>query len=87
MYQVIILPDAFEDLSKLDKSIAQRITDKLAWLSDNFESISPIPLQSNLSGLYKLRTGDWRIIYEVDHKNKTLYVHKVGHRREIYKIK
>lgn len=85
MYRVIILPKAFEDLSRIDKPIAQRITDKLTWLSENIETIAPLPLKGSLYGFYKLKIGDWRVIYEVNHNERVITVHKVGHRREIYR--
>ena len=85
VYQVIILPKAFEDLSKIDKTVAERITDKLTWLSENIDNITPLPLKGDLSGLYKLKVGDWRIIYDIDHKKKVITVHKIGHRKEIYR--
>lgn len=85
MYRVIILPKAFADLSKLDKTAAQRISDKLTWLSEIIKRTTPIPLKGEFSGFYKLKVGDWRVIYEVDHSEKVVTVHKVGHRREIYK--
>ncbi len=84
-YQIYILPKAIEDLSKIDKAIAQRVTDKLAWLSDNIEIIPLLPLGGSFSGFYKLKVGDWRVIYEVNHNEKLITVHKVGHRREIYR--
>jgi len=85
VYKVIILPKAVQDLSRLDKPTAQRITDKITWLSENIESIIPAPLKGSFSGFYKLKAGDWRIIYEVQPAEKIITVHKVGHRREIYK--
>jgi mRNA interferase RelE/StbE len=84
MHKVIILPKALGDLTKLDKTTAKRILESIEWFSQHIEAITPIPLKSNLSGFFKLRVGDWRVIYEIDHKQKTLYVHKIGHRREIY---
>jgi len=72
MYQVIILPQALKDLSKIDKHIAQRISDKLMWLSKNFETIVPLPLSGKLVGFYKLRVGDWRVIYDIDCDKKTI---------------
>ena len=85
MYQVIILPKAVKDLLRLDKVIAKRITDKLTWLSNNVETMSMRPLKGDLSGFYKLTVGDYRAIYEIDHNRKVVTVHKVGHRKEIYK--
>jgi len=37
-----------------------------------------------LSGLYKLREGDYRIIYEIIRKENVILVHSIGHRREVY---
>lgn len=78
MYKVIILPQALEDLAKLDNQIAQRIIDKLTWLSENMETISPLSLKGKLSGFFKLRIGDWRVIYNIERNNKIITVHKVG---------
>lgn len=85
MYKIIILPKAFDDLKRLDKSIAQRIAEKLNWLAKNIEAINPLPLKGNLLGFYKLKFSDWRIIYELDYTKRIIYVHKIGHRSEIYK--
>ncbi|MDP3111784.1 MAG: type II toxin-antitoxin system RelE/ParE family toxin [Thermodesulfovibrionales bacterium] len=85
MYRVIILPKALEDLSKLDKAVAQRVSDKLTWLSEVIEGIPSLSLKGKFSGFNKLKVGDWRVIYEVNRDEKVVTVHKVGHRREIYK--
>ena len=71
--------------SSLDKAVSQRILNKLKWLTKNIEAISPLPLKWNYEGLFKLRIGDWRFIYDIDHDQKMITVHKAGHRREIYK--
>lgn len=84
MYRVIILPKAIDDLSRLDKAITLRIIDKLAWLSENFESIPPLPLGADYAGFHKLRVGDWRVIYDIDYDKQVITVHKAGHRRDIY---
>jgi mRNA interferase RelE/StbE len=36
-------------------------------------------------GFYKLRYGDYRIIYEILHEEKTVIIHLIRHRKEIYK--
>ena len=84
-YSVIILPKAYDALSKIDKPIAKRITDKLAWFSENVKSINTIPLTGNFSGLYKLKVGAYRVVYEIDYERKIITIHKIGHRRDIYK--
>jgi len=85
VYQVVSLPTALDALSKLDKSIVKRIINRIEWFSKNIENSSLIPLKSRLSGFYKLRIGDWRIIYEISKRAKTIFIHKIGHRKDIYK--
>jgi mRNA interferase RelE/StbE len=58
--------DAVKDLAKLDKPVAQRILKKINWLPDNFEKITPEPLIGELKGTFKLRIGDWRVIYTIE---------------------
>jgi mRNA interferase RelE/StbE len=71
--------------SSLDKAVAQRILNKLKWFTQNIEAISLLPLKWDYEGLHKLRIGDWRVIYDINHDQKVTTVHKVGHRSEIYK--
>lgn len=85
MYHVVILPKALNDLSKLDKTVSRRIIEKLSWLSENIENITPLSLTGNYTDLFKLRIGDWRVIYDINHDQKVITVHKAGHRSEIYK--
>ncbi|MEE8329209.1 MAG: type II toxin-antitoxin system RelE/ParE family toxin [Thermodesulfovibrionia bacterium] len=82
--KVIILPRALEYLSRLNKAVSQRITDKLTRLSENIETIPLLPLKGPLAGFYKVRVSDWRVIYDVNHDKQIITVHKIGHRREIY---
>ncbi len=84
-FQIEFLPEALEDLKRLDRPMARRIFKKICWLSENFESLQPEGLSGPLAGLFKLRVGDYRVLYEVHHEAKLLTIHLVGHRREVYK--
>ncbi|MEA5467570.1 type II toxin-antitoxin system RelE/ParE family toxin [Spirulina sp. 06S082] len=55
-------------------------------MAENFEQITPQALTANLAGLFKLRVGDYRVIYSFNSELKLIAVHKIGHRREIYDI-
>ena len=87
MYTVRILKSASRELARLDKSIALRMVDRIRWLAENLEEIKPKALTGELSGLYKLREGDYRIIYEIIHQEKVIIIHNIGHRREVYQKK
>ena len=84
MYQVEFRPRAVKDFEDLDELVADRVLKKLRWLAENFDTIRPEPLAGVFSGLFKLRVGDYRIIYQADREKKLLTVRLVGHRREIY---
>ena len=74
---------AVRDVEKLDKQVARRIIRKLNWLSKHFSMITPEPLSGEFKGVYKLRVGDWRVIYTIE--NDAMIIQSIGHRREIYK--
>ena len=85
MYSLIFLTAAQKQFAKLDRSVALRVKRKLDWLIENIQNIEPEWLHSNLSGLAKLREGDFRVLYEVRHESKQILVHTVDHRSEVYK--
>lgn len=84
-YLVEYEPEAVADLEKLTKSVCQRIVNKINWLAGNFDQIKPQPLTAELSGFFKLRVGDYRVIYEFDPDQRIIFIDRVGHRSEIYK--
>jgi mRNA interferase RelE/StbE len=78
-------PEAIADLERLDRVIAQRILDKIKWLIENFDTISPQALTGDMKGLFKLRVGDYRVIYSINQSEKLITIHLIGHRRQIYR--
>jgi mRNA interferase RelE/StbE len=85
-YSVEFTVQAAEDLSRLDKPVAQQIAHRIDRLSQEIETIIPIPLKGQFKGKYKLRIGDWRVIYSLDHPAQLITIYAVRHRREVYKI-
>jgi mRNA interferase RelE/StbE len=73
-YLVEYETEALADLEKLTKAVCERIVNKINWLAKNFEEITPQPLTADLSGFYKLRVGDYRVIYEFDSEKKTIFI-------------
>ena len=83
-YTIEYKPSSLEDLKQLNRQIQSRIIKKITWLAENFEDIEPLTLSANLAGAYKLRVGDYRIIYEFSEVDENITVLKIGHRSEIY---
>jgi mRNA interferase RelE/StbE len=84
MWSVKFTKKAADSLLDLDSDVQKRIRDKISWLKDNFSSVNPESLSGELSHLNKLRVGDWRVLYKVDHDAQILWIVRVGHRSDIY---
>jgi len=85
-YRIVFMPQANDDLRRLDRPVAQRVLHKLKWLSQNFSEVTPRRLAGELKAFYKLRVGSYRVIYTVDEERHELVIHLIGHRRDIYKL-
>jgi mRNA interferase RelE/StbE len=83
-YSVVLKPSVEKDLRALPKSAVKRVWAKIGALADD-----PLPSQSvKLSGaqaLFRVRVGDYRIIYGVHHASKVVVVHYVRHRKDAYR--
>ena len=75
MYQVQILDAATRDLARLDPSVGRRIVKRINWLAAHVETIRLEALTGELGRLYKLRIGDYRVIYEPLHAEQCLITH------------
>lgn len=85
-YDVVFDPSAVKDLDKIKKSqpkIAGQIGGRIDALSGN--PFLGKALQGSKKGIFSLRQGDYRVIYEIFHEKKTLLIHAIGDRKKIYK--
>ncbi len=85
MHQAVILPEAKHDLSQLDRSVARRVLDRVERLAEQGENGPHQALSGDWSGFFKLRVGDYRVLYRLIHGRNLLVVHRVRHRREVYR--
>ena len=86
MYRLETTPDFERDLKTLERDIAQRISKKLEWLSQNPEALR-FPLKhapKDLKGIQKYRVGDYRVFFWVDHNKKAIILYGIEHRRSAY---
>ena len=76
---------ALKDLGRLDKTKARAIVEKVR----DYLAKDPIsfgkPLKGLFKGMYRYRSGDYRVIYAVDKAENVIMVLKVGARKDIYR--
>ena len=84
MWAVTYTADALRTLSRMDRTMAKRIRGKILALAK--DPLAPNNNVKRLTGVggYRLRVGDWRVIYTLKHQLLTVIVVRVGHRSEIY---
>ena len=85
MYDVVFSDRAQSDVRRLDRATAQRVIGKLRWLAENFEATKLTALTGPERGQFRLRVGDYRVVYAVDRKKREIEVYRVRHRREVYR--
>ncbi len=62
MYDLRVLEAAENDLARLDRTTARRIVTRIQWLAEHLDETTPELLTGTLSGFFKLRAGDYRVI-------------------------
>lgn len=83
-YQVVLSKSAKHDLSKLDKTLQQN-------MAKHLQSLITDPRPRGVTKLrgtedeWRIRVGDYRIIYEIDDNKQIVAILRIRHRREAYR--
>ena len=83
-YKIFFKKSALKELENIPKPTLQRILKRIQELLNNPKPIGSQKL-SNYN-LYRIRQGNYRIIYLINNKKLELHIFKIGHRKEIYKF-
>jgi mRNA interferase RelE/StbE len=82
-YSVEILLRAVKQLEKLPPEVYPRIRESLVALANEPRPAGCLKLRGREG--WRLRVGDYRIIYEIDDETRRVVILDIGHRREIYR--
>jgi len=82
-YKIRVKQSAEKELRKLSKKELIKILDKIEDLSDNPHPAGSIKLTNEEK--YRIRVGNYRVLYKVEDDILTVFVVKVGHRKQIYR--
>ncbi|RLE84816.1 MAG: type II toxin-antitoxin system RelE/ParE family toxin [Thermoprotei archaeon] len=84
MYRVELSRRAFRFLKRLDPEARRRVFEKLASLRDEPIPRGAVKLRGE-KGAYRLRVGDYRILYKVLWGEGVVLVFKIEHRKRVYR--
>lgn len=84
-WKVVTTESGQKDLESLDQSIQKRIIQKISWFLENFQKINQEQLGGKWKESYKLRIGDWRVVYRINYTRREILILKVQLRDKVYK--
>jgi mRNA interferase RelE/StbE len=82
-YTVVFLEKAQEELTRLPQKAISKIIEKIDRLAENPNNIKSKKLIG--SPFYRIRVGDYRVIYEMENEILLITIISVGHRKNIYR--
>ena len=82
-YIVEVKPSARKELEALPNSVLPRVIRKMELLSHDPRSAGCKKLKG-YKDLWRIRVGDWRVLYIIDDAAKLVSVTRIAHRREVY---
>jgi mRNA interferase RelE/StbE len=83
-YSVTFARSARKELEKLPPSAAQRVIERIEILMTHPRPSGAIKLHGN-KDLWRLRVGDYRVIYSIDDSTRVIDISAVRHRRDVYR--
>ena len=83
-YSVEFRPAVLKSLKQLPKKELRRIKKKIDDLAENLPDPATTKMKGN-NTFHRIRSGDYRIVYEIYEDRLVILVVKVGHRKDVYK--
>ena len=83
IYSVEIVPKAEKEYLNLPQSVKKRFQEIILSLEKDPRPFGSKKLRE--TDYYRLRSGDYRIVYSIDDKSRVVKILSVGHRKEIYR--
>jgi mRNA interferase RelE/StbE len=83
MYKIQIKRSAERDLRQLPASVFRRINRQIVALGSEPRPPGVRKLQGQMEG-WRVRVGDYRILYQIDDAAQTVTIVRVKHRRDVY---
>ncbi len=80
-YKIELKPRAIKDLKDIPKVEGKKITEKLKLLESGLQG--DIKKLTNSTPEYRMRVGDWRILFEIE--GEKIVIYRIRHRREAYR--
>lgn len=83
-YNIFFKKSAEKELSSIPKNYLSKIIQKIRELENNPRPIDSCKLTNY--NLFRVRQGDYRIVYVINDQKQEIEIFKIGHRKDVYRL-
>lgn len=84
-YHVTVTAKAEKDMLRLPLQERKKLANKIDLLSEDPRPSGSLKMQGRSEAIWRIRSGNYRILYAIDDGVRIVNIRKVGHRREVYR--
>jgi mRNA interferase RelE/StbE len=84
-FNIVIAPEARRNLKRLHGTMLRRIAEAIDGLGDDPRPPGAVMLAGEADGLWRIRVGDHRVIYQIHDAKIQVLIVRIGHRRDVYR--
>jgi mRNA interferase RelE/StbE len=85
MHEIMVTPHAVRDLKRLPPTIFERVDKALLHLKHDSHLPAVKHLRDHRIADYRIRVGDYRILFDIDHVKKIIIILRVRNRKDAYR--
>lgn len=84
-FSLFLKPSAEKELRKIPSPFLEKILIRIGALAETPRPFG-VKLMKGEERFFRLRQGDYRIVYDIDEAARVVTIVKIGHRREVYDV-
>ena len=84
-YHIIFTKAARKDLDSINEKDSKKISNKIDLLIEDTKNLDIKKISGSKEPTYRLRYGDYRVIFEIHNQEITILIIRIGHRKAVYK--
>ena len=84
-YTVELTKSAAKEFKKLQRPVKENVLEAFQFLSQNpYSELFKIKKLKGVDSLYRIRIGDYRIVFEIKKQKLVILIIRIGHRKDVY---
>ncbi|MBN1187180.1 MAG: type II toxin-antitoxin system RelE/ParE family toxin [Bacteroidales bacterium] len=85
MYKIIFKKSAVKEINSLPKKVMGNVVTVIDGLAEDSRPEGCVKLKGK-ENLWRVRSGDYRIVYTIDDKIEIIEINRIRHRKDVYRL-